>query len=588
MSERPVTLEMLEAGHVLAVGTTGSGKTYLLRGLLEQLREAGRRVGAIDKLGNHWGLTLDANGRDPGLEFVIFGGRQPHAVPMSPRDGARLGRIFVERNVPAIFDVSQWKPDEQEAWVADFADAVFEANYGRGPLHLSMDEAQSWAPQGAKSEALGSVRRLIEQGRGNGVLLLLAVQRLARLDITTRNLAAGVVALRQTGVADRKAVVDLVGGQAPDVRALSAELPLLETGEGFVWNPAAKALGRHRFPPNRTFDSSRTPKHGEAPAAPTPAMGPLVEELRALLAPPAHEPGEALATDEEDRAESHDRDALLAERDARIAELEEQLAHALDGRHRVAELGARAHRALLSVGQMALAESQAILADMRKDLELPEPDQDQMAEPPVSPAGTREAAAGGGGDAPRPAASASVRVTGDAAGEHAPVAPAAATDGLEPLSSAAIEMAGLLKSDPDRWWSWPELALEIVRRPGSGYLGKAKKAIAGRGWVWTDNQDGTLRAAKRLIEASTTAIPPLSRADLIARWVNELRGPGGALLEELAAGGPGTREDLGRRIGKAHTSGWFGKGVKDLIGSNLAFVAGDGRVTLNQQLKDAA
>lgn len=45
---------MLEEGHLLLLGTTGAGKTYQQRGFMERLRFNGRRVGAVDKLGNHW------------------------------------------------------------------------------------------------------------------------------------------------------------------------------------------------------------------------------------------------------------------------------------------------------------------------------------------------------------------------------------------------------------------------------------------------------------------------------------------------------------------------------------------------------
>lgn len=317
MTAHPVPIELLEEFHLLEVGTTRSGKTYALRGLLEMLRRADRRVGAVDKLGNHWGLTRSIDGKGPGLEFVIFGGKHGH-LPMQPTDGDRLGRLFVERSIPAIFDVSQWKSHEQERWVADLADAVFEANYGRGPLHLSLDEAQSWAPQGTSSLSTASVRRLAEQGAGNGILLILAVQRLARLDISVRNLAQAVIALRQPGVADRRALRDLVEADVEDAKAFDAALPRLETGEGFLWTPGAASLIRTRFPTNTTFDSSRTPKHGDVESAPAPAISKLVVELRAALQPTKMHEADA---------NMHSGDADLNER---VAELEAELADAED------------------------------------------------------------------------------------------------------------------------------------------------------------------------------------------------------------------------------------------------------------------
>ncbi len=327
MTAHSIPLDQLEA-HTLVVGTTGSGKTYMLRGLLEQLRRADRRVGAIDKMGNLWGVTNSADGQAAGLEFVIFGGKRAH-VPMSPADGAKLGRLFAERGFPAIFDVSQWKRDDQERWVADFADALFATS--QLSTHLLLDEAQSWVPQGGGGEAFAAVQRLAEQGRGNGIHLLIAVQRMARLDSTVRGMMTGLtIAMKQTIVLDRKAVRDHVAG---DAATLYEALPGLPPGTGFICDPSAASIERARFPRNTTFDSSRTPRHGDTPPTPIAVSSALVDELRQALAPPmlatplpddtipaepsaARSKGAAVAT-------------MIIERDDRIATLEAENAEQL-------------------------------------------------------------------------------------------------------------------------------------------------------------------------------------------------------------------------------------------------------------------
>lgn len=276
----PVSVDQLEDGHALILGTTGSGKTYQLRGMLEQLRRADRRVGAIDKLGNHWGLTTDADGKSRGLDFVIFGGKRAQ-IPMTPAQGGLLGKIFVERNVPAIFDVSQWHADDQQRWVAAFADAVFMAN--EAALHLAMDEAQSWVPQGGGGDAFRSVQRLAEQGRGNGIRLLLSCQRMSRLDATVRGMVHLVVAMRQPGVLDRKAVKDQIAASAHDAAVLDRDLPKMPTGTGYLWSADGAELTKIAFPRNATFDSSRTPRHGDAAPAPIAVSSALVDELRKAL-----------------------------------------------------------------------------------------------------------------------------------------------------------------------------------------------------------------------------------------------------------------------------------------------------------------
>ncbi len=332
----PLTLGRIEEGHLLIVGQTRSGKTYQLRGVLEQLRTAGRRVGAIDKLGNHWGLTLAADGVAAGQDFVVFGGKRA-MVAMMPEQGALLGKLFVERNVPAIFDVSQWHRDDQERWVADFTDAVFRWN--EGALHLGLDEAQSWVPQGGGGDAFRGVLRLAEQGLGNGIRLALTVQRLSRLDATVRNQAGLVVAMRQTGMLDRKAVAELIASDAGQAKELIDGLPGLAPGSGWLWDPGAGELARVDFPLNATFDSSRTPKHGDAPPVAAPATSALVDELRAALAPPpipksgkpesqnSSYPNDTIPADPaEALAKGWAVGAMLKERDDRIAALGAELA----------------------------------------------------------------------------------------------------------------------------------------------------------------------------------------------------------------------------------------------------------------------
>jgi hypothetical protein len=60
------------------VGTSGSGKTYATKGLVERLMQAGARVCVVDPLGVWWGLSLAADGTTAaGSPVVVFGGRMP-------------------------------------------------------------------------------------------------------------------------------------------------------------------------------------------------------------------------------------------------------------------------------------------------------------------------------------------------------------------------------------------------------------------------------------------------------------------------------------------------------------------------------
>lgn len=282
MSDYPISTDLLQSQHIGVLATTGAGKSYLTRGLAEVVHKQGWRHGIIDKLGNYWGLTISKDGKQPGLEYVIFGGRKAH-VEMTCFDGEKIAALFLEHNIPAIFDLSMFKRHEQEQWVADFCDTVFLHN--TGSLHLFMDEIQSWVPQSKSADCYSSVERLFTQGRGLGIKLIVAAQRPAAVSKDALYMLSSLVAMRMVGKIDRKWVSDLLEPYVDDVKTINNALPGLKTGTGYLYDPLAGAVDLVGFPQNQTFDSSATPRHGDKAPTATPMTSELVEQLRAALAP---------------------------------------------------------------------------------------------------------------------------------------------------------------------------------------------------------------------------------------------------------------------------------------------------------------
>jgi hypothetical protein len=547
----PVIVDQLEDGHALVLGTTGSGKTYQLRGMLEQLRRADRRVGAVDKLGNHWGLTLDSDGASPGLDFVIFGGKRA-AVPMTPDQGEQLGRLFVERAIPAIFDVSQWHADEQQRWVAAFADAVF--RHANGALHLTLDEAQSWVPQGGGGGAFRAVQRLAEQGRGSGIRLLMSCQRLSRLDATVRGMVHTVVAMRQPGVLDRKAVRELIASSAADGELLDRELPKLPTGAGFLWSADQAELTRVDFPANATFDSSRTPRHGDAPPAPIAVSSALVDELRAALAVPRH-PADAIPADP---AAAYARGSEVGEalfaREQRIAALEVELATVGAEAERLADVDRECDdlNALVTAFEAAIAAHRA----GRPLPKMHSGDADPQAAPRSAP-GDPTTTTGGGDELDRSAERASDTNTAPppsairdsaAGGGASDQALRRGGRALKPL--ARIHPAGLTEAQ------WATLA-HLTRTGGTWgtYRGALRGAglVEQRGDLWYATAAGVAVAG-----VAPMQLPPPGpeRAKLWGGAIPGVR----RMVDVLVKRWPHwtTREGLAGDLGMAATGGTFG------------------------------
>ena len=128
------------------VGTSGSGKTYAAKGLVERLMGQGARVCVVDPLGVWWGLRLGPDGAAPsGYPVVVFGGR--HAdVALDESMGAALGRLVGTRPLACVVDVSDLGSSAaRRGFMTAFMEALYQAN--TEPLHLVLDEADLWAPQ---------------------------------------------------------------------------------------------------------------------------------------------------------------------------------------------------------------------------------------------------------------------------------------------------------------------------------------------------------------------------------------------------------------------------------------------------------
>ena len=254
------------------VGTSGSGKTYAAKGLVERLMHRGSRVCVVDPLGVWWGLRAGTDGGSPSpYPVVVFGGA--HAdVPLDPGMGVALGRLVATHPLACVVDVSDLGGSAaRRAFMTAFAEALYEAN--TEPLHLVLDEADLWAPQRAQPGGhtlLGRIEEIVRRGRVRGFVPWLVTQRPAVLHKDVLSQADILVSMKLTASQDREAVGRWIEGQADraEGRRILAELPRLGQGEGYLWAPSDSLLTRVAFPRIRSFDSSRTPQRDKGITAP--------------------------------------------------------------------------------------------------------------------------------------------------------------------------------------------------------------------------------------------------------------------------------------------------------------------------------
>jgi hypothetical protein len=247
--------------HVAVLGKTRSGKSSVIRGLVEDLLERSKPVCIVDPKGDWWGIKLAADGKGPGYPVVIFGGE--HAdVPINEHAGAPVAELFATGNRPCLIDLGGWMVGPRTRFWIEFASTLFK--HTKGDRWLVVDEIHNFAPKGKvfdaeAGKALHWANRLASEGLGKGVSMLFASQRPQKVHNDTLTSAETLIAMRVLHPSDRGAVSDWIKGcgDSEGSEVLNS-LANMERGEGWVWSPEIRyGPKRVKFPMFRTYDSFR-------------------------------------------------------------------------------------------------------------------------------------------------------------------------------------------------------------------------------------------------------------------------------------------------------------------------------------------
>lgn len=309
------------------IGTSGSGKSTTARVDVEKLLEQRRHVAIVDITGIWYGLRSDRAGTGPGFDIPIFGGRRGD-VPIAAGDGRAIGKI-VGDGVSAIVDLSSLRSGpEQRHFMADFIATIREKPPGH--FQLICDEADEYVPEkgGIRDTAHLQVAEdmiwIAKRGRTDGYVLSIITQRLADVANAAFSQVQTIFAHQLTSPADTNAFGKYVKahGTKEEFARIMASLPSLAVGDRFLYRPRLHFLELGHTPLPVTFDSSRTPGPGEARREPKLLSQIDVAAIASALAKPREEA--AIAAYEAGAEVGQ----LLAEKDARIRELEEKLEEA--------------------------------------------------------------------------------------------------------------------------------------------------------------------------------------------------------------------------------------------------------------------
>ncbi len=267
-------LEELLATRLLVQGNSGSGKSHLLRRLLEQSAPWVQQC------------VIDPEG-----DFVTLAERFGHVALDARRTETELTRIagrIRQHRVSVVLDLEGLDVEQQMRAAAAFLGGLFDAEREHWyPVLVVVDEAQLFAPavagevsDEARKLSLGAMTNLMCRGRKRGLAGVIATQRLAKLAKNVAAEASNFLMGRTFLDIDMARAADLLGME----RRQAEMFRDLERGRFVALGPA---LSRRPLPvaigPVETAARSTSPKLTPLPEAPGDA--------RDLIFTPA--PGEA-------------------------------------------------------------------------------------------------------------------------------------------------------------------------------------------------------------------------------------------------------------------------------------------------------
>lgn len=281
-------LEAAAAEDVIAiVGRRGRGKTTTAVVLVEELHDAGGRFCVADPVGVWWGLKSSKDGRSAGIPVVVMGGEHSD-VPLEDTAGRVIADFVADPTGPSVvLDFRGFRKGQMTRFMTDFLEQLYHRN--RAPLHLVLDEADQFAPQRVMSETarlVGAAEDVCKMGRAKGLHPIVITQRPAAINKNVLTQAGLLVAHALTGPQDQKAVDEWIRANADEAQRgeFMDTIAGLAKGVAWFWQPEIPIFQRVQVRNRETFDSSATPKRGEARAAPKVLAEVDLEELKKRIA----------------------------------------------------------------------------------------------------------------------------------------------------------------------------------------------------------------------------------------------------------------------------------------------------------------
>mgnify|MGYP005856333731 CR=1 FL=1 len=307
-----IDLEELLATRLLVQGNSGSGKSHLLRRLLEEC------AGQVQQ------VVIDPEG-----DFVTLADAFGHVVidgaAYSPREIAELAARVRQHRASVVLTLDELEVEQQIRCAALFLTALFDAPREHWyPALVVVDEAQMFAPAAAgemsddtRRLTLSAMTNLMCRGRKRGLAGIVATQRLAKLAKNVAAEASNFLMGRTFLDIDMQRAADLLGmdrrqaerirdlqrgqflglGPAVSRRPVAVNVGPVRTGgrssgAGLLPLPQADGDAMEALLTDRLTEAASEPVTRRPPPPPRPAVD-IEQALRTVAPLPPPPPREA-------------------------------------------------------------------------------------------------------------------------------------------------------------------------------------------------------------------------------------------------------------------------------------------------------
>jgi len=528
----------------------GGGKTYTALVQMEELLTRGLQAVAIDPTGVWWGLRSSADGKRAGFPVLVFGGDHGD-IPLEPTAGALIADFLVDSGRSAVLDLSAFESGSaQDRFAEALAERLYRRKSGsRSPMHLFVDEADSFAPQRpmpGQQRMLGAFEAVVRRGRSRGMGMTLITQRPAVLNKNVLTQVDLLTCLRVSGPQDHKAILAWVELHGDEARreTMMGELASLPKGTAWLWSPGWLGIfERVSIRRRTTFDSSATPETGASAVQPKTLAEVDLNDLSARI------------KETKERAEANDPAKLRR----RIAELERDLDKARSAvKEKRIELPVLRPADLKAMMQCSADVSESIKA-LQNAVGIIERSI-HVAKPEALASSHRCIDAGA--------------ATTTAAVDHAPRSPHQPPRSTGDGPNGGLRRMLIALAQRPRDMTSTALGVRAGLSSSSGtfgtYLGRGRS----EGWIAGTRDHLTITGAG--LEALGSYDPLPEGPALLDYWLNQLGGGAARMLRALAESeGPMTRAQLGERAGLEAKSGTFGTYLGKLRTLELVTGRGD-------------